>query len=81
MSQQGATAGGKIKEFTFTVSEDVTVREIDLRVFVFRDVLCVKRARDIFKPVRETHRTYCNVFQRCMSHKINHISKWPTTPP
>ena len=59
----------------------MTVREIELRVFVFRDVLGVKRTRDIFKPVRETHRTYCNVFRTCMSHKINEISKRSATPP
>ena len=46
----------------------IMVCEIELRMFVFRDVLGIKRAGEIFKPVRETHRT-------CMSHKIIHISK------
>ena len=62
----------KTSDFT---SVFMTVHESELRVFVFTDVLGVKRTTDIFKPVRETHRTYCNVFRTCMSHKINHISK------
>ena len=59
----------------------MTVREIEMRVFVFRDMMGVKRIRDIFKPVRETPRTYCNVFQTYISHKINHVSKPSATPP
>ena len=53
----------------------MTVREIEMRVFVFRDMMGVKRIRDIFKPVRETTRTYCNVFHTYVSHRINHVSK------
>ena len=53
----------------------MTVHEIEMRLLVFRDMMGVKRIIDIFKPVRETPRTYCNVFQTYISHKINHVSK------
>ena len=57
----------------------MTASQIKLRVFIFRDFLGVK-TRDIFKPVRETRCTDCNVFQTCMSYKINHISKRSAPP-
>ena len=65
----------KIKEFIYTASKDVAL------IFSYlRDMMGVKRIRDIFKPVRETPRTYCNVFQTYISHKINHVSKRSATP-
>ena len=61
----------------------MTVREIEMRVFVFRDMMGVKRIRDIFKSFWETPRTYCNVFQTYISHKtlpmVTEASGWHVT--